>query len=110
MSMKRIYNNVVFTNHAMERLEQRNIKQGDAWATISNPDSCREAQRKGSWVFYRTWGNRTVEVVASKNEKKQWVVMSVWDKQIGDWQKSKSKMSDPIWKKVLKELAGIFVR
>ena len=65
--MKRIFNNAVFTNHALERLEQRNIKQGDAWATLNNPDSSRKSSgKKGSWVFYRTWGNRRVEVVASK--------------------------------------------
>ncbi|MFC1653505.1 DUF4258 domain-containing protein [Patescibacteria group bacterium] len=106
--MKRIFNNVVFTDHALERLEQRNIKQGDAWATMNNPDSCRQAQRKKSWVFYRTWGNRRVEVVASKNEKKQWVVLSVWDTHVGKWQKSKTKMSDPIWKRVIKEFARVF--
>ena len=106
--MKRIFNGVVFTNHALERLEERGIKQGDAWATLNNPGSSRRAQRKGSWVFYRSYGNRMVEVVASKNDRGEWVVLSVWDKLIPDWKKTRGSMNDPIWKKVLKEIGRIF--
>lgn len=106
--MKQIYNGVIFTNHALDRLGERNIKQGDAWATLNNPGSSRRAQRKGSWVFYRTYGNRMVEVVASKNDKGQWVVLSVWDKMIPDRKRTHGLISDPIWKRVLKEISRIF--
>ncbi len=108
--MERIFNGVVFTNHALERLEQRNIKQGDAWATLSHPGSSREAQRKGSWVFYRTYGDRTIEVVASKNERGEWVVLSVWDKPVGQMKSGAKIKSTSIWKRVLLELKSIFVR
>ena len=105
--MERVYKGIVFTNHAMERATQRGVSQQDAWATLNNPDSLREADNKGKWVFYRTYGDRKVEVVASKNERNQWVVVSVWDRpHFGP--KLRTKLKDPIWKRVLKELLGIF--
>jgi hypothetical protein len=105
--MQREFNGIIFTNHAIERAEQRGISQQDAWATLNNPDSVRYAQDKNKWVYYRTYGDRKVEVVASKNEQNQWVVVSVWDRpHYGP--KLRTKMKDPIWKRVLKELFGIF--
>src|SRR3989344_381442 len=110
MSNTRIFNGVIFTNHALERLTQRNIKQGDAWATLIHPSSSRASSgNKGSWVFYKTYGYRKIEVVASKNERSEWVVLSVWDK-VADGQKTGQADKDPIWKRVLRELAGIFQR
>jgi len=105
--MKRVFNGVVFTNHAMERAGERGVSQQDAWATLNNPDSVRYAQDRQKWVYYRTFGDRKVEVVASKNGSGQWVVVSVWDKPYFG-PKVRSKLNDPIWKRVVKELVGIF--
>lgn len=108
--MQRTYNGVVFTNHALERLRERAIKQGDVWATLSSPSSSRRANSKGSYVFYRTYGRRTIEVVASKNELGQWVVLSVWDKSASTKTFSKKLVNPPLWKRVLLELKSILFR
>lgn len=76
----RDYGGVIWTNHALQRLQQRGIKQGDAWATWKNPDQSRYAKSKGAWIYYKTYGNRRIEVVAKQNEKKEWIILSVWSK------------------------------
>lgn len=78
--MQRHYKGTIWTDHALERLKQRQIKQSDAWAALYRPDSTRYASTKQAWIYYRTWANRTVEVVAKQNEHKEWIILSVWDK------------------------------
>lgn len=80
--MDKNYGGVIWTNHALARLDERGISQGDAWVTWKRPDQSRYAKSKGAWVFYKTWGNKLIEVVAKENEKKEWVVLSVWSKPI----------------------------
>lgn len=79
--MNKNYGGVIWTNHALKRMSERGVKQGDAWATFRRPDSSRKAQKKGSFVYYKTYGNQKIEVVAAKNNKKEWVIMSVWSKE-----------------------------
>lgn len=75
----REYRGVVFTDHALQRLRERGISQGDAWATLNSPDQSRQGSNKqGSWVYYKTYGSEKIEVVAKHNNQGQWVVLSVW--------------------------------
>lgn len=76
--MNNRFGGVVWTNHALDRLRRRGIKQGDAWATWRRPDQSEYAKTKGAWIYYRTFGNQKIEVVAKQNEKKEWVILSVW--------------------------------
>jgi hypothetical protein len=81
--MERNYGGVVWTNHAIERMQERGIKQGDAWATFRSPDQSRYARAKGAWVYYKTWGGTRIEVVAKEESskptgKKEWIILSVW--------------------------------
>lgn len=80
--MDRNFGGVIWTNHAIDRLRERGIKQGDAWATWRNPDQSRYAATQGAWVYYKTYGNQKIEVVAKQNERKEWVVLSVWSKTV----------------------------
>lgn len=80
--MDKNFGGLIWTNHALQRLEERGIKQGDAWATLSHPQESRYAATKGAWVFYRTYGSNRIEVVASQNKEKKWVVLSVWSKSV----------------------------
>lgn len=78
------YGGVIWTNHAIERMRQRGIKQGDAWATWNRPEQSRKGSGAGSgaWVYYRTWGSQRIEVVAKQNERGEWVIISVWSHEI----------------------------
>lgn len=78
----REYKGLIFTDHALQRLKERGISQGDAWATWKNADQSRYAKSKDAWIYYKTYGNTTIEVVAKYNEKKEWIVLSVWSKPV----------------------------
>lgn len=80
MSTSKTYGGVIWTNHAIQRLHERNIKQSDAWATWRNPDHSRYAESQGGWVYSRKVHKEIIEVVAKQNEKKEWLILSVWSK------------------------------
>lgn len=111
--MKRDFGGVIWTNHALERLQQRGITQGDAWATFNRPDQSRKGSNKnGSWVYYKTYNvplrdfpdsvGQKIEVVAKKNEQNKWIIMSVWAKPVYSSSKSYNKKLNkkPLWKKL----------
>lgn len=98
--MKKDYGGVIWTNHAIERLQQRAISQGDAFATFNRPDKSRPGGKNGTFVYYKTWetagrnGGRhfeQIEVVATKDDGK-WIILSVWSKPVkGAYRKGKQK-------------------
>ncbi len=98
--MERNFGGVIWTNHALNRLKERNISQGDAWATFRRPEQSRYAKAKGAWVYYKTYGNQKIEVVAKQDEKKKWVILSVWSRQVF----KKTKKSESLAKLLLKRI------
>ena len=91
--MKRDYKGVIWTNHAIGRMRERGIKQGDAWATFNRPDTSKYAKSKNTHVYYRTWSSEKIEVVAKKNEKGEWLILSVWSKPSRGSKKKSEKKS-----------------
>lgn len=94
------YGGVIWTNHALQRLRERGIKQGDAWATWRNPEQSRKGTSPGSWVYFRNYGRDQIEVVAKQNEKKEWLILSVWSRPV----QFGYKRPDSIWKIILNKL------
>lgn len=86
------YGGIIWTNHALQRLTERGISQGDAWATWNRPEQSRYSATKGAWIYYRTYGDQRIEVVAKQNEKKEWIIFSVWSKQVFGSQKQKKSL------------------
>ncbi len=81
MSVRRFvreYGGVVWTDHALERLESRGIDQSDAVAVMRKPERTFPGKKDGSIKFIRTIDGRRINVVAMLDERKKWVVMSVW--------------------------------
>lgn len=95
------FGGVIWTNHALEKLKERGIKQSDAWATWRNPQQSRRARIPGAWVYYRTYGNEKIEVVAKKNEKGEWVILSVWSRPV-----FKESGNESFWAFLLKKIFG----
>jgi len=94
------FGGVIWTNHALERLRQRGIKQGDAWATWRNPQESKKGTITGSWVYYRNYRSTQIEVVAKQNERKEWLILSVWSRPaIQNYNKPKS-----LWSILIKKL------
>lgn len=88
------FGGVIWTNHALDRLRERGIKQSDAWATWNRPEQSYKANlHKGedAWRYYRTYGSERIEVVARKNEKGEWVIISVWSDPVATSKSQNSK-------------------
>jgi hypothetical protein len=96
------FGNIIWTNHALSRLKDRGISQSDAWACWRRPDQSRFAASKGAWVYYRTFGRQKIEVVARQNEKKEWVILSVWSRQVFSHQRSKESFFSYLLRKIFK--------
>ncbi len=99
--MDRNFGGVIWTKHALERLRKRKISQGDAWATFRRPDQSRYATAKGAWIYYKTYGNQKIEVVAKQNEKKEWIILSVWSRRVYGKQ---TKKIEPLWNLIFKRI------
>jgi hypothetical protein len=97
------FGGVVWTNHALARLKERGIKQGDAWAAFNRPDQSRYAKAKGAWVYHKTYGNEKIEVVAKKNEKGKWVILSVWSKPVYGKERKQESLISLIFKRIFKK-------
>lgn len=100
--MDKNFGGVIWTNHALERLSQRGITQGDAYAAFRRPEQSRYNAAKGAWVYHRNYGNRRVEVVAKQNTKKEWLILSVWSKTVFGGKRE----NDSIWKKFVRKIFG----
>ncbi len=74
------FKGTIWTNHALKRLVERGVSQSDAWATWYSPDESNFAANKGAWVYKKKIGSQLIEVVAKQNEKKQWLILSVWNR------------------------------
>lgn len=100
------FGGVIWTNHALDRLRERGISQGDAWATWSRPEQSRKGA-SGNWVYYKTYGNQKVEVVAKQNERGEWLILSVWSKPVyGSDVHTKSNSGEGVLEKILQFLLG----
>ena len=94
------YGGVIWTNHALDRLRERGIKQGDAWATWRNPQESRKGSVSGSWVYHRTYGGTQIEVVAKQNERREWLILSVWSRRVPENYKKSGSLLSIIFKKL----------
>jgi hypothetical protein len=101
--MERNFKGTIWTKHALARLKERGVSQGDAWVTWNSPDQSRYATTKGAWIYYRTFGNRKIEVVAKKNERGEWLILSVWDKPV--W--GKTSKVEPLLTLLLRKFKGL---
>jgi hypothetical protein len=99
--MNKEYGGIIWTNHALSRLRQRKIKQGEAWATWRRPDSSKYKKKRGVWVYERNFNGERVEVVAKKRDKGKWVILSVWSKHM---QPTASHRRDSLFNKIVRKI------
>lgn len=76
--MQREYRNVVFTDHALQRLKKRRITQTAVINAINTPDE-QETEVDGDCVFKKRWQGRRYHVVAMwLADEGKWLVKSAW--------------------------------
>lgn len=105
--MKTKYMDLIFTNHAINRLYNRGLTQSDAWYTFRHPDGSLPGQTLGSQKFFKNFGDQRIGVVAKKNEKGEWVALSCWSKYIGNGKPIFPQKENLFWgltKKIVRNL------
>ncbi len=81
---RREFRHVVFTNHAIERMELRRITQEMVATAIYEPDK-KERESDGDVEFIKTIANRKVHVIAYRlNDEQKWLVKTTWVRGEGD--------------------------
>jgi hypothetical protein len=77
--MGKEFKNLVFTNHALDRLRLRALSMEDIGKVLSHPDRTFPSEKPDNVKFIRELENRTIHVVASYlKDRKKWLVISVW--------------------------------
>lgn len=75
--MNKNYKSLIFTDHALERMDTRSISKDMVFTTVEN--ASKKYPGKSTTKFIKTVSNRTVHVVAQYLEdEKKWLIISVW--------------------------------
>lgn len=76
--MTQNHKNIVFTNHAEQRMKLRRITPEMVVSTLQKPDD-RELESDGDTKFIKTIQGRKVQVIGAYLEaEKKWLVKSAW--------------------------------
>lgn len=71
------YFNLIFTNHALQRLSERRLSKELAWETFNKSDGNYKTD-SGATAFYKKYDDFKTTIICKKNEKNEWVVISFW--------------------------------
>lgn len=78
MSDNHYYGGLIWTNHALERLGQRGLTQEMAWQSFKNPDRSFSGKKIGTIEYQKRFNHSQVTIIAKKNEKNEWLILSCW--------------------------------
>ena len=68
---------IIWTNHAAQRLADRKITKGQITQTLSSPDS-NISNSDGSRELVREYGNQKIHVVVKDNDRGEKIILSCW--------------------------------
>lgn len=78
MSYSNYYKGVIWTNHANLRMQERGLSQDRAYQAFNNPDKTIKGKEKDTFEFQKNVDNSKTTIIAKKNEKNEWVILSAW--------------------------------
>lgn len=78
MSYSQYYKGIIWTHHAIERMEQRKMSQDYAYQTFQSPDRQLSGKQSGTYEYQKQFGRHKATVIAKQNDKGEWVVLSCW--------------------------------
>lgn len=74
-----IYKNLIFTNHALERMKKRSLDSEDVYQAISYPENILKLEKfKKKYIKKIRERNIQVVVAPAKQNPEQKLVVSVW--------------------------------
>jgi len=101
------YKGLIFTNHILQRMQQRGIDFHDIYWAWAKPDDTLKAETPGALKFYRNYDNKKIAVVAKKNEDGKWLVLTCWQKEVFSRRKKSSINSGlTFWQNLWKMIRG----
>ncbi len=74
----RNYGGIIWTNHALERLEARRLPQEIAWSAYRYPDNVGKGKEPGTLEYTKRFRGSLITMILKQNEKRQWLVLSCW--------------------------------
>ncbi len=72
------YGGVIWTNHVLERMEQRQLSRDMTLKAFRSPDKSFAGKEYGTTEYQKQFGNSRVTVIAKQNEKSEWLILSTW--------------------------------
>lgn len=70
---------VIFTKHALERLQKRSISEDAARSVLLHPDTTVPGKKPGTVKFVRTLSGRNIQLIGTYlADQKKWLVLSAW--------------------------------
>ncbi len=78
MGFAQQYAGAIWTHHALERLGQRGLSQELAGQTFSRPDRTLIGKQAGTIEYQKNFGKSLVTVIAKKNDRGEWIILSCW--------------------------------
>ncbi len=78
MKLSQKYGGLIWTNHALERLKERNLPQDLAYAAFTSPDTSINGKKPQTIEYQKFVDHYKITVIATKNEKGEWIVLSCW--------------------------------
>jgi hypothetical protein len=78
MGQTNYYAGLIWTNHVLERMMERGIKQEMASETFHHPDKSFKGRESGSMEYQKRFGHSRVTVIARQNDQREWIILSAW--------------------------------
>ncbi|OGK67009.1 hypothetical protein A2313_01620 [Candidatus Roizmanbacteria bacterium RIFOXYB2_FULL_41_10] len=76
--MNRIFSGLIWTNHALQRLQERQFSQSQAALAYSTPDQIRAGKKANTQEYMKHFGEKTITLIVSNNDRGEKIVVSAW--------------------------------
>ncbi len=92
------YGGLVWTKHALERLQARKLTQSEVYDAIANPTTSIQGTAPRSIKYRKLTANKLVEAIV-KDDNGSRVVLTCWGAP-----RTKFKPRIPLWEKLIRKL------
>ncbi len=72
------YSDIIFTNHAIERMGQRGLSYDYVKETVKNPDRSYGGKESGTTESIKQYGISKVTIITKRNQQNEIIVLSAW--------------------------------
>ena len=70
--------NLIWTNHALQKLQERQFSQAQATLAYNTPDQVRAGKKSNTQEYMKHFGGKTITLIIADNNKGEKIVVSAW--------------------------------